>query len=294
MKKHSKIKIFAACLCAAAIAVTSGIGISLAGRLKRTESYAAAQEYLARCDLIDAARDIRDALATGDAEAASRASGRAEAYLSRAGLEGCEYVYTLLRDVCAGKYGEEIFDLLVIAAEKARDGDGGEALRRLVKPAPSETETTTEETEDALSARILERLGKSGDDVAERRARAFCCPNAAFGECASDISRSYKYSGDNVFISLDGESVRVTMYCFDRELDERYEISAEEAARTVASVIRKEKLRLTHDPEETCEGGVYRFIYRSDSGEPSVIFEVYGDTGRLRKYDAVNYYAQIS
>ena len=294
MKKLSKIKIFTACLCAAAIAVTSGVGVSLAARLKKTENYAAAQEYLARCDLIDAARDFRDALATGDAKAASRASGRAEAYLSRAGLEGCEYVYTLLRDVCAEKYGEEILDLLVIAAEKARDGDGGEALRQLVKPETSEPEVPEEETEDALSARILERLGKSGDDVAERRARAFCCPNAAFEECATDLSRSYKYSGDNVFISLDGESVRVTMYCFDRELDERYEISAEEAARTIESVIRNEKLRLAHDPEQSCEDGIYRFIYPSDSGEPSVIFEVYGDTGRLRKYDAVNYYAQIS
>lgn len=293
MKKLSrKIK---AALCSVAVAAAVllfALGITVANAKEEKNRYASAEAYLARCDLAEAAAELREAVNTGNAEAAFRAAGRAEAYLSRAGLQGCESVYALISGILSGEFGKEACEALAKAAEMARDGDGGEALRSLFSRDESEASSPPETTEDELAARILNNLGRGSGDVSEKRARAFCCPNAAFERCGTDLPATYKFSGDNIFIALEGEKARVTMYCFDRELDESRSVSEEEAEKAVRSIIEKEKLRLASEPEKEFRDGVYSFVYRSDSGEPIVSFEIYGDTGRLRKFNAVAYYAK--
>jgi hypothetical protein len=294
MKKTSKIMRAALCSIAATVAILLfALGKTVTDAKGERDRYAASSAYLAICDLADATKELRDAINIGDAAAAYRAGGRAEAYLSRAGLEGCESVYALISGILSGEFGKEACEKLAKAAEMAREGDGGEALRSLLwQREPEEESYIPETTEDELSARILHNLGRGGADVSEKRARAFCCPNAAFERCESDVPATYKFSGDNIFISLEGERARVTMYCFDRELDERYSISAEDAEKAVKAILEKEKLRLPTEPEKDFNNGIFSFIYRSDSGEAIASFEIYGDTGRLRKFDAVNYYAK--
>lgn len=289
--KNSKIFIAvgAAGLCLLLFAVALAVGSAKTEKRRYIES----SQEMARNDLADAAEMLEEALRAGDTEAANRAAGMAEAYLSRAGLKDCGGLYAIISGICSGEYGIEKCEEFTLAARKARDGDGGAALRALAEPLESETESLPPETtEDALSARVLKRMGRDVSDIAEKKARSFCCPNAVFEICTTDIPASYKYSGDNIFIALEGEKARVTMYCFDRDLDERYTVTSEDAAHTVDMVVKKEKLRLTNTPEQTLENGIYRFTYLSESGEELVTLEIYSDTGRLRKYDAVNYYSK--
>lgn len=256
--------------------------------------YIESTQVLARNDLADAVKELEEAVRNGDKEAAFRAAGMAEAYLSRSGIDNCGALYAVISGICAGEYGMDICEDLVFAAQKALEGDGGAALRALAGESEPETEFfAPETTEDALSARVLKRMGRGGEDIAEKKARAFCCPNAVFERCESNLPASYKYSGENIFIALEGKRPHVTMYCFDRDLDESHTVTYEDAAHTVEMVVKKEKLKLNDPPEQTFEDGIYRFAYRTDSGDDLVTFEVYSDTGRLRRYDAVNYYSQI-
>ena len=259
----------------------------------QTAKYIESSEAMARSDLADAARMLEEALKIGDRDLLNRAAGLTEAYLSRSGLEDCGGIYAIIGGICSGEYGIEICEELANAAKKALDGDGGAALRRLCEPFESQTEPIPDETtEDALSARVLKKLGRSADDVAERKAQAFCCPNAVLEKCESDLPESYIFSGDNIFIALEGKRPQVTMYCFDRELDERYTVTSEDAEYAVDMIVKKEKLKLPDSPKQTFENGIYRFDYLSENGSILVTFEIYSDTGRLRRYDAVNYYTQ--
>lgn len=280
-----------------AVLAAVGIGVLLLATAlftgnaeKKKDEYIKQSQMLAIKDLSDALSHLGEAVESADLFAINREAGKAEAYLSRSGLEGCGGVYAILNGICRGEYGIETVDALIRAARSAIDGDGGKELRSLT--GSDEPDLAAEETtEDPLSSRVLERLGQGKDDVAVKRATAFACPNAAFDECMTDIPDCFRFSGGNVFVSVEGKSSRVTMYCFDRELDERYSVSRDNAARTVEMIVKKEKLRLTGDPEMTADGGVYRFVYRDEETKnPLVIFEVYSDTGRLRMYNAVNYY----
>lgn len=281
------------------LAVLAAVGIGalllatalFAGNAERKkDEYIKQSRMLAMKDLSDALVHLGEAVESDDLPAINREAGKAEAYLSRSGLDGCGGVYAILNGICRGEYGIETVGALIRAARSALEGDGGKELRSIF--GSDEPDVAAEETtEDLLSSRVLERLGQGKDDVAAKRATAFACPNAAFEECITDIPECFRYSGGNVFISVEGKSSRVTMYCFDRELDERYSVSRDNAARTVEMIVKKEKLRLKGDPETTLDGGVYRFVYRDEETKnPLVIFEVYSDTGRLRMYNAVNYY----
>ncbi len=258
---------------------------------KKKDEYIKHSQRLAMNDLADALMHLEEALKADDFTSANREAGKAEAYLSRSGLEGCEEIYAIITGICRGEYGIEMAEELSRAVNSALDGDGGKALRAITgirEPREAEEEETTE---DLLSSRVLERLGQGKDDVAAKRAAAFACPNAAFEECGSDIPQCFKFSGENIFIAVEGKSARVTMYCFDRELDERYSVSPEQAAHTVEMIAKKEKLRLPQDAEPILDGGVYRFVYTNEeSTEPLIVFEIYSDTGRLRLFNAVNYY----
>ena len=257
--------------------------------------YIESSQELARSDLADAAAMLEEAVRTGSKEASFRAAGMAEAYLSRAGIDNCGAIYSIIAGICSGEYGVDICEDLVFAAQKARDGDGGAALRALAGSTETETEPPApESTEDTLSERVLKRIGKGGENMAEQKATAFCCPNAVFERCECDLLGSYKYSGENIFIALEGKRPHVTMYCFDRDLDENHTITYEKAEHTAEMIVKKEKLKLEGGAEQTFEDGIYRFAYLSESGEELVSIEIYSDTGRLRKFNAVNYYSEFN
>lgn len=289
--KNIIITVGAAALCL--LLVACAIAVDRAKSEKRR--YIESSNELARNDLADAAEMLEAAILSGDKEAAIHAAGLAEAYLSRAGIENCGALYAIISGICEGEYGIETCEEFLNAVKKARDGDGGAALRALADNSAPETDPlSAETTEDALSARVMKRLGRGNDDIAEKKARAFCCPNAVFERCVCDIPASYKYSGDNIFVAVEGERAHVTLYCFDRELDERYTVTSEDAMHTVDMIVKKEKLRLEGEPDFIRENGLYRFTYPSEDGSALVTIEIYSDTGRLRKYDAVNYYSKIN
>lgn len=267
------------------------VALEIGTAAKEKKKFISASERMALLDFAEAAADMEHAAQIGDIAALNRAAGRAEAYLSRAGIGDCGEVYAVIGGICRGEYGSESLAVISDAAKKALDGDGGAALRALFNDRDKRAESSEETTEDQLSARVLKRLGKARDDVAYNRAVSFACPNAVFEECESGEG-IIKYAGENIFISIAGESARVQMYCFDRDVDSRYSVSEDEAMQTVQHLIKREKLKLAEGKTEYIDG-IYSTTF-AGSGEysdtPIVTIEVYGDTGRLRKYDAVNYY----
>ena len=81
------------------------------------------------------------------------------------------------------------------------------------------------------------------------------------------------------------------MYCFERDVDPRYSVSEEEAINTALNVVKREKLKLSGEAHTELHDGIYRSVwYDDESKDPIVVLEVYSDTGRLRLYNAVNYY----
>lgn len=278
-------------------AITVGVllfatALAVGKSMKQKDDYVSAAQRLALHDLSDAVLALEEAAKAGDVPAMNRAAGKAEAYLSRSGIKNCGSIYSLINGICNGEYDTEMSERLSRAVGKAIEGDGGEALRSLYNTEETSEVTSEETTEDMLTSRMLKRIGRGSDDIAEKRARSFACLNAVFDECETDKAKSYLFSGDNIFVAVEGESSRVTMYCFDRDTDERYSVPPEEAAHTVNMIVKKEKLRLPSQTEPILDSGIYRFVYTDPKAAdtPVLIFEIYADTGRLRKYDAVNYY----
>lgn len=279
----------------AAIVLLFGTALT-AGRARIEKSrYIQAEEEMARRDLCAAVDEMLQAISNGDETALNRAAGKAEAYLSRAGLGDCGEIYRELQRICSAEHGAEDCKRLADAVRKAANGDGGEALREISGGEIMPAETEEETTEDQLSSRMMERLGKGRDDIALHRAQAFACPNAEFDGCKSGSPLSFAYSGENVFVLVAGETPRVVMYCFDRDTDERYSVTQEEAIRNTEMLLKREKLRLG-DGYTTETNGVYRTLYYAEndlSDTPLVTVEIYSDTGRLRLYDAVSYYENL-
>lgn len=296
MGSKKKNKTIIAVLAAIALGVLLFATATVVGSAREEKSkYISASERLALLDFADAVEEMEAAAQVGDLASVNRAAGKAEAYLSRAGLDNCGEVYGIIGGICEGEYGSDVCAMLLEAVKKAVDGDGGAALRALSGKREERKESAEETTEDLFSERVLSRLGQGHGDVAYNRAVSFACPNAVFEECDSEGTNPHriKYAGENIFISIAGENPRVQMYCFDRDVDSRYSISETEAMKTVKSLIKREKLKLPKTSEMTFVDGIYRTVYMGE-GEYSdtalVTIEVYGDTGRLRKYDAVNYY----
>lgn len=293
-RKNKGMLYFLAALLTAALLFAVALAV---GRARMEKSaYISAAEGLALLDLGDAVKDMSAAMREGDACRLNRAAGRAEAYLSRAGLGDCSGAYRTIGGICSGEYGDDACERLSEAVGKAIGGDGGTALRKLNAPEDTGGEESGAETEeDRLSLRVLERLGRGKDDLALGKAVSFACPNAAFDICSSEGcgKNCFKYSGDNVFVSIEGDRQRVTMYCFEREVDERYLITQAEAEEKIRALIEREKLSLPCEGQTVLEDGVYKCVFTEDGkadGEALVAVEIYSDTGRLRKYDAVNYY----
>lgn len=286
--------------CAGAIAaVILLLGSALTAERAESEKarYIRAEEELAFCDLCAAAEEMLRALQDGDGAALNRAAGRAEAYLSRAGLGETSGIYRQIQLICSGVGGEEECERFLKAVKNAGTGNGREALREITDGELPSNDGEEETTEDHLSSRVMERLGKGRDEISLRRARAFACPNAEFDVCDTSSPISFAYSGENVFVLVSGDTPRVMMYCFDRDTDPRYKVTGEDARRNTEMIIKREKLRLGDDPvTEECDG-VYRTVYygKGDlSDTPLVTVEIYSDTGRLRLYDAVIYYKSLN
>ncbi len=291
---HRKARI--ALFCTVALltaAVIFGSAFAVSRAMGEKAKYIDAERKLAVADLCKALNDMEKAASEGDLSALNFAAGRAEAHLSRAGLEDCGGIYGEIRRICSGEGGEEECARLADAVKRAAEGDGGRALREISGGEIPSNDTDAETTEDLLSSRMLKRLGNSRGDVALRRAQAFACPNAVFDECTTHATSSFAYSGENVFVMVLGETPRVVMYCFDRDTDPRYSVTPEEAERNTEMIIKREKLRLAEKRVTEEKDGLYRIVcYGKDSlsDTPLVTVEIYSDTGRLRLYDAVNYY----
>lgn len=280
---------------AAVAAVILLVGSALTVGWARGEKirYIESEQAMARRDLCAAADEMLRAMHENDGAALNRAAGRAEVYLSRAGLNDCGEIYREIKKICSGECGEDVCERFADAVRKAAVGDGGRALREISGGEIPLVDTEEETTEDLLAARMMKKLGKSRDEVALQRARAFACPNAEFDECATDMPSAFAYSGENVFVLVSGDAARVVMYCFDRDTDERYSVTREDAERSVDLLIKKEKLRLGESLTTENESGVYRTVCygKGDlANVPLVTVEIYSDTGRLRLYDASSYY----
>ncbi len=289
MRSKAKIAIYCTAAVMAAL-VLFGTAFTVTRARNEKSRYMEAEKKLALLDLRDALNEMEKALSVGDSVALNRAAGMAEAYLSRAGLGDTAEAYRTIGLIASGECGEGECRALIDAVKNAIEGNA-EALRgREAKAAESEQETT----EDMLASRMLERIGKGKHDIALARATAFACPNAIFSPATCDDG-CYKYSGDNIFIAVGGSNSRVLMYCFEREVDQRYSISEEDALQTAANVIKREKLKLRGEAHTELHDGIYRSVwYKDESEEPLVVLEIYSDTGRLRLYDAVNYYSNLS
>jgi hypothetical protein len=290
MQTKAKIALF----CTAVLLIAAAVfGSMFALDLARTEKakYIESEERLVLIDLSDALGEMENALKNGDVEVLNRAAGRAEAYLTRADLGDVHEAYRLISLILAGECGVDECRILADAAEAALKGDGGAAFRALSER--DAVNAAEETTEDMLASRMLERIGKGRDDVALARAAAFACPNAVFDEAVC-TDGCFKYSGDNIFIAVGGSNSRVLMYCFERDVDPRYSVSEEEAINTALNVVKREKLKLRGEAHTELHDGIYRSVwYDDESKDPIVVLEVYSDTGRLRLYNAANYYKSL-
>ena len=290
---NSKAKIALFCTAVALIAaVIFGAAYAVSRAAGEKAKYIDAEQRLALTDLCEALREMEKAADEGDLPALNFAAGRAEAYLSRAGLGDAGEIYGIIRLIASGGYGAEECHALRKAAEKLLRGDR-DAFGDLRSIQKSEAESEAETTEDMLASRMLERIGKGRDDVALARATAFACPNAVFvgTVCDGDF---FKYSGDNIFIAVGAANSRILMYCFEREVDPEYSISAEEAADAAENVVKREKLKLRGEAETELKNGIYRNVWYGDDGEELAVVEIYSDTGRLRLYNAVKYYENLN
>jgi hypothetical protein len=249
--------------------------------------YIESEKHLAISDLCAALEDMERALTDSDGDALNRAAGRAEAYLSRAGLRDAGEAYGVILRIAEGEGNADDLRELINAARSALNGE--QSAFSVYEQKNTES-YSAEATDDKLSAQMLERLGKGRDDVALSRATAFACENAVFDE-AECADGGFKYSGDNIFISVGGSGNRVLMYCFERDIDPRYSISAQKAMNTTMKIVKKEKLKLGSDPVTELRDGIYRSIwYKENSDKPLIVLEIYADTGRLRLYNAIEYY----
>ena len=291
---RSKAKIAIYCTAAVtAVLVLFGTAFTVTRARNEKSRYVESEKKLALLDLRDALNEMEKALLADDSSALNRAAGMAEAYLSRAGLGDVSEAYRMIGLIASGECGEDECRALINAAEASLGGDDN-AFSSLNSREIREVEFAEETTEDILASRMLERIGRGRDDVAYSRAVGFACPNALFDEVRCD-GECFKYSGDNIFIAVGGANSRVLMYCFEREVDERYSISEDEALNAAKNVVKREKLKLRGEAHTELRDGIYRNVwYEDESGEPLVILEIYSDTGRLRLYDAVNYYAKLS
>ncbi len=279
-----KTRVFISAALVALGAVLLGFMMRSADAEYRIERRKVISERMAISDLADAVSELEEAASEGDIARMNRAAGRAEVALSRSGLNGCENIYGLLSAICEGECDAVLCRRLSTAVKKAYDGDGGKELRRLSEESEEREIHQQETTEDPMYEGMLKSIGRGKDRVAERRAVAFACPNAAYHLCESD-SDMIKYSGDNIFIAVEKKNTRVVMYCFDREVDGRYSVKREEADAEVRKIIKREKLNVSEESEAVLEGGIYRYDFPE-----GIVMEIYSDTARLRKYDATEYY----
>lgn len=292
MKTRAKIALFCTAVILTAAAIFGSIFAVSRARSQKSD-YMDAERLLALNDFCEALNEMEQAIAQNDMMALNFSAGKAEAYLSRAHLGDVGESYKMIALIAAGEYGSNECRLLIEAAEKSLGGDY-KTLLSLKSYSEIETEAYEETTEDMRASQMLERIGKGRDDVALARATAFACPHALFEEAECNDGY-FKYSGDNIFICVGRSNSRVLMYCFEREVDPRYSVSEEEVLNTAMNLVKREKLKLHGEVRTELCDGIYRCVWHNeDDNEILVVLELYSDTGRLRLFNAVNYYENLS
>jgi hypothetical protein len=292
--KNKKI-VLAFFVCAVALVFAVSAVLALSSVEKKTEKAVAQQHRLARADMADAAERMADSAYLASVYDFARAAGEMQAYLSRAGLVGCERAYALIDKLFeALRQGEDVKVLCarLEQAAKAALNDDGEALRALLASDEVAAVLFCERgaKEEFLS---LERIGDGGEKRAERTARRFACRNAGLEICEYHaFPPMYVMSGKNVYAALTSDCTRVLEYCFDREVDLRRDIGEAKARSRALLVLDSQRIGgLFETGDVSVCDGVYRFSFtdKALSGELAVI-EIYADNGRLRRYSAVEYY----
>lgn len=254
---------------------------------------------LARHDLADAAGEMVDAArhlsADDGAFRFALAAGAAQAYLSRSQLDDCEEAYALIDELARRAWGEEDISAVCAAfaeAVSSAENDGGTALRELLASAQVKDMLFREQKANG-DFLCLRQLGDGGRASAERTARRFACRNCELWVCESNaFPPSYVLSGKNVYISLTYDGERVLEYCFDRNVDLARDVGEKKARAVAFSVLNGQRLgRLCEREESALENGIYRFCFTDSSfSHDLAVVEIYADTGRLRRFSAVEYY----
>ncbi len=294
--KSGKIKIVVIASVVIAVAAVSAVVIRENALIK--SNLAAAR--LARCDLSDAAAEMAEAAETllSDEDAVYRlsmAAGAAMAHMSRAQLKGCERAYTLIDSLVErARGGEDIafFCQSFARAVSCAETDGGKALCDLLQTEQAQAMLFREQSANG-DFLCLRGLGDGGKTQAERTARSFCCANCKLGLCDSyGFPPSYVFTGKNVYISLTYDGERVLEYCFDRDVDMSRDIGQKKALEIALGVLKGQGLNVPNENFTVCSNdGIYKFYWSdSSAGRELVIAEIYADTGRLRRFSALEYY----
>jgi hypothetical protein len=255
---------------------------------------------LARCDLADAAAEMSDTASLiykqeGDVIKFAQSAGAAQAYMSRARLDGCQNAYAFIDALIErARSGEDVrkackdFANAVSKAEK----DGGEALRGLLA-SPTVSDMILQEQSTRTDFLRLRSMGDGGLANAERTASRFACKNCELSICENNtFPPSYVFAGENVYISLTYDGERVLEYCFDRDVDLTRDIGEGSARAIALSVVEGQRLGKLREAEATrLNNGIYRFCWSDASfSHELAVAEIYADTGRLRRFCAIEYY----
>ncbi len=263
------------------------------------KSNAAAARF-ARCDFSDAAAEMAETaeMLLNDEDAVYRfvlSAGEARAHLSRARLDGCERVYALIGSLVERvRAGEDVISLCRAFSDAASrvEADGGKALCELLETKQVQEVLLREQGANG-DFLCLKGLGDGGKAQAERTASRFCCENCKLRLCDSyGFPPSYVFTGKNVYISLTYDGERVLEYCFDRDVDLSRDVGRERALEVALGVLNGQKLSVPNENVTISSAdGIYRFYWKDEpAGQELVVLEIYADTGRLRRFSALEYY----
>lgn len=314
----------AVAVAATLLAASSAVADAEREAIRRIEE----ERMLSAVAFAEAAEDLYSAVEAGNAEDVIRSAGKAEAYLSQSGLKDCTEAYSVIDRICSMSRNKEerlaLAEWLAQAGKAVASGDGGEALGNL----PSELWNNEDGDEDvngkenananstanansnesrAEEGRELKipngaegfsafrNSGDAGEENAKKKAKEFACENARLTLVKGlTFPPSYCWTSENVFVRVSADGKHVLEYCYDRDLcQDGRDVGEEKARRKVMALMEGEIPELGSAPEVTVWEGVYRFEWRDADGRRRVMVEIYADSGRLRRYDAVGYYESL-
>ncbi|MCQ2354989.1 MAG: hypothetical protein MJ102_07830 [Clostridia bacterium] len=287
--------VLAVAAAAAAAAILWAAAAAVSGAEKKIEKSEYAGRQLAAKAFSEAADELKKAAESGDKTALGRAAGRAEAYLSQAGIEGSGTAYSVIKRICIAENDNErsaLIRWLTDSAHAAEAGDGGKALR---VPPDKVNGTEVREHDGALIYSAFRSSEDAGEERAEEKAISFSCENVRLISVDGlTFPPSYCFSSENVFVRVSADGKHILEYCFDRDPLRGREYDQAYGFEIASEIVRGEIADLSEDIRMSDFGEYYRFEWLTDSGEIMVTAEIYGDTGRLRRFDALGYYAALN